>query len=507
MRFRIVARCCALVSGVVSLCMVFPVIWSGLDKSADFTAFTFSIAFGLTASYAFFRLAGSAGDAKAESLGIREAVAVVVLSWITAAAIGALPYYTSDALPRFTDAFFEAMSGFTTTGATVLADVEAVPRGLLFWRAMTHWLGGMGIIVLSLAVLPFLGMSGMELYKAESPGPTPEKMTPRMRQTALWLWGVYVLLTACETALLSCELDFFDALAHSLSTIATGGFSTKNASIAAYNSPYVEWVATVFMFLSGLNFSVHFLVLTNFSRFSKAGFLRVLKETMRKITLDSECGFYTKVVAVSSLTVFVSLLLSPVTRFWSVEQSLRASFFQVVSVVSTTGFVAEHHSVWLPFVRVLLIILMLIGACAGSTGGGIKMVRAAGALRLFRSETVALLHPRAVLVERGDGRLSNGRRSAGAALSSTAAFFVAYILIFFASSLLVSLFDIDIGTVFSLVLSSMSNVGPALGFMPPGSYAPLPWAVKWILGFCMLAGRLELYPAILMFSPETWRRR
>lgn len=502
-----VARCCALISVVVSLCMACPVVWSVIDGSEDFTAFTFSISLGLTVSYAFFRIAGETGDDRPDRLGIREAVAVVALSWITAAAIGALPYYVSDLLPSYTDAFFEAMSGFTTTGATVLSDVEAVPRGLLFWRVMTQWLGGMGIIVLSLAVLPFLGINGMELYKAESPGPTPSKVTPRMRQTALWLWGVYVLLTALATVFLSFEMGFFDALAHALSTIATGGFSTKNASIAAYNSPYVEWVVTVFMFLSGLNFSVHFLFLMGFTRFSEGHLVRVARETWGKIGQDSECKAYVWVVAVSAFALFASLLLSPVTRFWSAEQSFRASFFQVASVVSTTGFIAEHHSVWLPFARVLLIILMFIGACAGSTGGGIKIVRAIGLMRLFRSETVALLHPRSVLVARGGGRLSNGRRSSGAATSSMAAFFVAYLLIFFASSLLVSAFDIDTGTVFSLVLSALSNVGPALGFMPPGdSYAHMPGAVKWILGFCMLAGRLELYPALLLLSPATWRR-
>ncbi|GHS96158.1 Trk system potassium transporter TrkH [Synergistales bacterium] len=506
MRFRIVARCCALVSGVVSLSMLFPAIWSAIDEGADFTAFMFSITLGLTASYAFFRLADSPDAAKGD-IGIREAVAVVTLSWITAAAIGALPYYASGLLSSYTDAFFESMSGFTTTGATVLSDVELAPRGLLFWRAMTHWLGGMGIIVLSLAILPFLGMSGMELYKAEYPGPTPDKMTPRMRVTALWLWGVYVLLTASETAFLSREMGFFDALTHSFSTIATGGFSTKNASLAAFGSPYVEWVVSLFMFLSGLNFSVHFMILLNFKRFSAKLFANSFKETARRIACDEECRFYIKVVSVSAAAVFASLLLSRPTRFWSAAHSLRASVFQVLSIVSTTGFVAETHFIWSPFVRVLLIVLMFVGACAGSTGGGIKMARAIGLIRLFRSETVALLHPRAVLATHARERLSNGRKSSGAALTSIAAFFAAYILIFFTSSLLVSIFDLDIASVFSLVISSISNVGPALGFMPPsGGYAGLPGGVKWILGFCMLSGRLELYPALLLLSPATWRK-
>ena len=244
MRFRLVLRVLSLVSLVVSLCMIFPMIWSAVDRTNDFRAFASSLTCGLTVSYVLFMAGGGRiGSVKRgdyEDLGIREAFAVVGLSWVIASAVGALPYLFAGVLDSYTDAFFETISGFTTTGATVITNVEIAPRGILFWRGLTHWLGGMGIIVLSLAVLPFLGVGGMELYKAEVPGPTPEKLTPRVQQTALLLWEVYLLLTLAETILLMFGgMDFFDALVHSFATVATGGFSTKNASIAYYGSPYI----------------------------------------------------------------------------------------------------------------------------------------------------------------------------------------------------------------------------------------------------------------------------
>jgi trk system potassium uptake protein TrkH len=259
------------------------------------------------------------------------------------------------------------------------------------------------------------------------------------------------------------------------------------------------------MFLSGLNFSLHFLILTGLRRFFDVGPMRALSDMARKIKQDEECAVYIKIVFAAFVAVFVSLCISSVTRSWGVSQTVRASFFQVVSIASTAGFIAEHNAVWPPFAEVLMVILMFTGACAGSTGGGIKVLRAIGVTRLLRAEIAALLHPRAVLLAHRGERTQNGRVLSGAALSSMAVFFVAYILVFFSGSLLVSAFGVDIGTAFSVVISSISNI--AAGFMPPGdNYARLPGGVKWISCFFMLAGRLEFYPALLLLSPATWKR-
>ena len=486
MRLGVVLRVLSLISLIVSLFMIFPLALAVCDGAAGRLAFLASLAVGLLISLGFF-LAGKRGT-DYQQLGIHEAIAVVGFSWVIASAVGALPYLFSGAASTYADAFFETMSGFTTTGATILTDIEGLPRGLLLWRSLTHWIGGMGIIVLSLAILPFLGVGGMELYKAEVPGPTPEKLTPRLHETALLLWEVYLALTVAETLLLTLGgMSLFEAVVHSFATIATGGFSTRNASIAAFHSPYIEWVITAFMFASGVNFSLYFLI---FAR------------RVRAVLGDEELRWYAAIVAASALAIALCLLRR---GFSGVEPALRASFFHVVSLITTTGFVTENYDLWPEFARFLLLILMVVGACAGSTGGGCKVVRFLVLRRQVQAETLRLLHPRATVTAR-----MNGRAIGRDVMDSASAFLVLYLLIMTSATLAVTAFDhpkLDVMSAFSGVVACLSNVGPGLGALGPvENFAWLPAGVKWILSFCMLAGRLELFAVFLLFLPGAWRR-
>jgi trk system potassium uptake protein TrkH len=482
-----VARVLALVSLIVSFSMVFPMIWAVIDRSVTFWAFVASLTCGAAISFALFRASG--GGADYGELGIREAFAVVGLSWVIAAVVGALPYLFGGVVHSFTDAFFETMSGLTTTGSTIIADIEAVPRDLLFWRGMTHWMGGMGIIVLSLAVLPFLGVGGMELYKVEAPGPTPEKLTPRMQQTALLLWGVYVLLTVLETLFLTWGgMDLFDAMTHSFSTVSTGGFSTKNTSIAWYRSAYIEWVVTFFMFASGVNFSLHFLLLTGF---------------WNKVRRDDEFRLYGALTLGSVALIAAILWFS--ASYPDLEHATRAAAFQVTSFMTTTGFVSENYTLWPYFTQFLLLLLAFAGGCAGSTSGGLKVVRVLLLMRSIWSEVRNILHPRAVLHARINDKVVSPR-----AVNAVLAFFTLYIMILVAASLAVTALgnnELDVPTALSGIVASLVNLGPGLGELGAiDNYAWLPAGVKWVFSFCMLAGRLELYAVLLLFFPATWKR-
>jgi trk system potassium uptake protein TrkH len=474
--------------------MAFPMIWAVIDRTDDLQAFALSLACGVGFSFALFRL--GKGSVDYEELGIREALAVVGLSWVMATAVGALPYVFTDVLHTYTDAFFETMSGFTTTGASVMTNIEGAPRSLLFWRGMTQWLGGMGIIVLSLAILPFLGIGGLELYKIEAPGPTPEKLTPRMQQTALLLWGIYVLLTAMETAFLMFgSMSFFDALTHSFTTISTGGFSPRNASIAYYRSPYVEWVVTVFMFLSGINFTLHYLFLTVFSRGNQ--------QNWHKIWRDDEFRFYLYFVFAVTVSATAALVLGGLHA--NLGNAVRAAAFQVASLVTTTGFFSENYALWPSFAQCLILLLLFVGGCAGSTAGGLKMVRILVLVRTVRAEIWNFLHPRAVVRTK-----VNGKVISQVYLNSITAFFILYMWILCVACLAVTAFGngrLDILTAFSGVLTCLGNTGPGLGALGPAeNYAWLPAGVKWVLSFCMLVGRLELYAVLLLFFPATWKR-
>ncbi len=416
----------------------------------------------------------------------KEGFGIVAFGWLGAAALGGLPYYFGGVFPKYVDCFFEAMSGFTTTGASVLTDIEAVPKGLLFWRDFTHWLGGMGIIVLSLAILPALGVGGMQLFKAEVPGPVPEKLKPRMRETAKLLWGVYFLVSALETLLLYLGgMSFYESLCHTFGTVATGGFSPLNKSIGQYHNLYFEVVIMVFMFVAGANFSLHY---------------RALKGDWKCFFRDEEFKFYTGFVLAGIFLVTLCLYLSG--NYKTITSSLRYASFQVISILTTTGYVTADYSWWHPFAKYFLLVLMFIGGCAGSTGGAIKHVRIIVLFKVFKRELYRLIHPEAVISVK-----LNGRSLSQNVVSSVVNFFVIYMIIFVVASLIIAALGEDIVTSIASVAATLGNIGPGLGKVGPAeNYAFHTSLAKWILSFCMAAGRLELYAILLIFLPETYRR-
>ncbi|MDQ7063203.1 MAG: TrkH family potassium uptake protein [candidate division KSB1 bacterium] len=417
-------------------------------------------------------------------LRIKDGFVIVTAGWLLFAAFGALPFYLSGYIPSYTDAFFETMSGFTTTGASILTNIEALPHGLLFWRSFTHWIGGMGIILLSLAILPLLGIGGMQLYKAEVPGPSPDKLSPRIRETAKLLWGVYFLLSAIETLLLwLAGMTFFDAVCHTFGTMATGGFSTKNASIGHYNDPLIDSIIILFMVIAGANFALHYRALR--------GKLDYLK--------DPEFKLYFAIILLAVL--FVGLDVLKITGFdWFL--TLRQSAFQVVSILTTTGYGTADYESWSASSQLLLLILMFLGGCAGSTGGGIKVIRPLVLFKFGQAELKRLVHPQAVLPVRVGKKAIQKE-----IVTNIAGFFLFYIGLFVVGSLIMSAMGLDLITAIGSVAATIGNIGPGLGNVgPTDNYASIPVLGKWFLSFLMLAGRLEIYTVIILFSRSFWQK-
>ncbi len=421
-----------------------------------------------------------------KDLNMREAFCVVGLSWIVFAGFGAIPYMISGVLPHFIDAYFEAMSGFSTTGATVIADVEVLSHGVLFWRSLTHWLGGMGVIVLSLVLLPFLGIGGMQLFRAESPGPSTDKLTPKIAKTAKILWLVYVLFSVLEVfLLLGGGMSLFDALCHTFGTMATGGFSTKNASVAAFDSIYLESVIFFFMLVSGINFALHYRFLTgNFSCYVK----------------NRECLFYLGVLLIGIVLVTLNIYGSV---YPSLGEALRYGAFQVMSILSTTGFCTADFDVWPAFSKLFLLSLMFFGGCSGSTGGGMKHIRVLLLIKYGMRELKAVLFPKAVLsVKVAHETVPRD------VMKNVLGFFVISIFVFFVMSLVMACLGLDLVTAFSSVAATLWNIGPGLAKVgATQNYSHIPYFGKAILSFCMVLGRLEIFTILLLFSPYMWRSK
>ena len=500
MKIWIVLKVLSLITGVITVFMLFPLVLAFYDKGSDINAFLLSVlcsaAIGLILWF-IGRTSSVKGRRDYKTIGIREGVGVVVFSWIIASGVGALPYYFSGVTSLYTDAFFETMSGFTTTGATILTDIEAAPRGILLWRALTHLMGGMGIIVFSLAVMPFLGIGGMELFKAEVPGVTAEKLTPRLHDTAAVLWKIYFMLVFSETLfLIFGGMNLFDAFTHSCSTIATGGFSTKNNSIASFNSAYIEWVITLFMFAAGINFSLYFLLIAGGRR-------STLKIKLKNFLADEELRWYFKIVLFASLAITLALILTG--KFTGFLDTFRHAAFHVVSIITTTGFITHDYNLWPQLARFIFIILMLCGACGGSTGGGCKVARVLLLVRQVRTEAMRMIHPRAAL-----NTQFNKRPVARPIIDSANSFLMLYFMLLVICTLLVTAFNhpqLDVLTSLTGVMTCLSNVGPGLNYLGPvENFAWLPSGVKWIFALCMLAGRLELFAVLLLFLKSTWRR-
>ena len=415
----------------------------------------------------------------------KEGFAVVTFGWVCFSLFGSLPFLFSGTIPSFTNAYFETMSGFTTTGATILDDVEVLPHGILFWRSLTHWIGGMGIIVLSLAILPFLGVGGMQLFRAEVPGPSADRLTPRIAQTAKILWGVYVLLTVLETALLMFGgMNLFESLCHAFGTMATGGYSTRNASIGAYGSGYIEWVIIVFMALAGTNFALHY---------------RAMRGDLKTYFRNKEFLFFLSLIGLATLLVSIDTFSNHFTSF---EQTLRTSLFQVVSILTTTGYGTADYEKWSWASQFVLFMLMFFGGCAGSTGGGMKILRIHLLVRFVFSEITRLLHPHAVVPVRL-GRDVVDRDI----VANVVGFFILFVLLFLGGVLVMSTMGLDMATSFGAVAATLSNIGPGLGNVgPTDNYAHIPLVGKWVLCLLMLMGRLEIYTVIILFSASYWRK-
>lgn len=420
-----------------------------------------------------------------EDISKRDGYLIVTLGWIASSLVGTLPYIIHGSIPSFTDAFFETMSGFTTTGASILKDIEVVPPGLLYWRSMTHWLGGMGIIVLSLAILPILGIGGMQLFQAEVAGPSKDKIHPRVTETAKRLWAIYLILTVAQIIiLLFGNMNLLDAVCHSFGTLATGGFSTKNSSVAFYKSAYIEWVIIIFMFLSGTNFTLHYFA---------------LKGKVFNYFKDDEFRFYGFFVLliVTAIAFYLIIYNSQTT-----ESAFRDSAFSIISILSSTGFVTVNYEGWAKFFPEIFLILLLIGACAGSTSGGVKIIRYELLIKNSLNELKKLIHPKAVIPVR-----HNGKAVSNEIISKIAAFVMLYMIIFIVASVLLSIIGLDLSSSMGAVAACLANIGPGLGSTGPmTNYSEVPVLGKWILSIVMLLGRLELFTILVLFSSTFWKK-
>jgi trk system potassium uptake protein TrkH len=432
-------------------------------------------------------LAGEWGGLHAErKLNRRGGYVIVSMAWVAFSVFGMLPYIISGYIPSVTDAFFETMSGFTTTGASILDNIESLPHGLLFWRSMTQWIGGLGIIFFTIAVLPIFGMGGVQLFAAEATGPTHDKVHPRIGVTAKWIWSIYLGLTLLLTVLLmGGGMDLFDSLNHAMTTTATGGYSTRQASVSAYHSAYIEYMITLFMFLSGINFTLIFSA--------------VFKGHPEKLYHDTEFRWYLGLVLGFSAFIAVTQIAE---EGWGVEESIRAALFQVVSIITTTGFMSSDYTTWAPGLAVIVSIVMCLGACAGSTSGGIKCVRIAIMSRVARNEFKRIVHPNAVLPVRVNGRVVSPTSQA-----TILAFVFIYILLFLSGWIVMAMSGMGFAEAYSVSLSSLGNVGPGLGSCgPSNSWSAIPDVAKWVSALLMLIGRLELFTILLLFTPGFWKK-
>lgn len=480
MNVRIIFRVLGLLLLIEGVAMLLALAVSMIYKEYDQFAFLISSGINilLGGSLLFFTR-----NARRD-IGRHEGYIIVSSVWIVFSLFGSLPYVISGAIPNFTNAFFETISGFTTTGSSILADIESLPHGILFWRSITQWLGGMGIIVLSLAILPVFGIGGMQLFMAEVPGPTPDRISPRIRQTAKTLWGIYLIFTVSETLLLwVAGMEFFDAVCHSFTTMATGGFSTKQASIAHWSSPAVHYIITVFMFLAGTNFTLSYLA---------------MRGKFRRVFSDEEFKYYGLFVLGFTLVIFTGLLMSSNA---GVEPAFRDALFQVVSIITTTGYATADYLLWPPILTVIIFALFFFGGSAGSTGGGIKTMRIVLLLKNSYYELRRMVHPHAVIPVKFNKHSVDSK-----IITNVLAFFMFYFVIFGFSTVIFSLIEPDMESAMGAVATSLGNIGPGLGNVGPAeNFLHIKPVGKWFLSFLMLLGRLELFTVLVLFSPSFWR--
>ncbi|MDR2028016.1 MAG: TrkH family potassium uptake protein [Treponema sp.] len=485
MRGKLILRLLIFLLGLITLTMTIPLMLAvAYGEKEMFPAF--GIPLGGTLILALFRLLLTR---KQRVLFSRtDGLLLVFLAWVLTGILGGLPYYLSGHIPRFADAVFESVSGFTTTGVSVMADVEGLPRSLLLWRGMTHWFGGMGIVILTVALLPLLGagdhLNTSSFFQAESTGPEKDKITPKITETAKILWLLYIGLTLLLIPLLMIGgMDWLDAVIHSFATIASGGFSTRNNSIAGYQSPWIDWVCIVFMFLAGFNFSVLY---------------RLLQGKYQDLLYNSETKAYGGIVLVS--VGIIALAILPETG--SPERALRYASFEAVSIVSSTGFAATDHTLWPPLAQGILFFLMFIGGCSGSTAGGVKVIRHVVLFKQMKNEIRKLLYPKGVFSIRLHKKV--GRKDV---VYGVAGFVFLYLALVFGAALLIGTSGLDLFSSINLSLLALGNIGLGLGKTGPGFvFSGFPAYINWGLCFIMIAGRLELWAALFFFSRDYWRR-
>ena len=475
--FRIV---CVL-TGIVGLTYMIPICAAIYCQEYQVLS---SFIIPMAVSIAVALLALFLGRKNKTSLSTRSGYVVVALSWVTASLFGAIPLYLSGAFPSITDAVFESVSGFTTTGSTVISDVESLPRSINLWRCQTNWLGGMGIVALTVALLPLLGVGGFQLIKNETTGVEKGKLTPKIANTAKILWFLYFGFTIAETVLLKIAgMDFIDALSHSFSTLGTGGFSTRNDSIASYKSPVIDWIVIIFVFLAGVNFNLYYYAICK--KFSE-------------IRKNSEFKVYIAIVLLS--TVIISLLES--SRYGGFFKSIRYSFFQTVSVITTAGFSNDNYAQWTPSSQSIILALFLIGGCSGSTAGGVKIIRWIILGKQLHNEFLKLLHPHGKFMMRIDQKV--GRKDL---VFNVAAFLFTYTCVVLGTTFFTSLFGMDLFTSLTGAMAMAGNVGEAFNQLAPGcSFGFLPSIVKWWYCMVMIAGRLEFFSIVIFFSPSYWKK-
>lgn len=420
---------------------------------------------------------------KKNAMYAREGFVTVALSWIVMSVFGALPFVFSGGIPNFADAFFETVSGFTTTGASVVADVEALPKSLIMWRSLTHWIGGMGVLVFLMAILPLSENGSVYLLKAESPGPSVSKLVPKVKATAKLLYAIYIAFTALQVILMLLGgVSLFDALTLSFGTAGTGGFAIKNSSLADY-SPYIQYVVTIFMILFGVDFSLYYML--------------IFKER-KAFFKSSELRAYLGIIFISVTLIFLNCGY----MFKSTEEAIRNIAFSVGSIITTTGYATADFNRWPEFSKVILVMLMFIGACAGSTGGGVKVSRVMILFKSIAKETRTSAHPNITLKLKMNGRILEHETVRGVNV-----FMASYIIIFAAALLLISLDNFDFTTNFTAIAATLNNIGPGLGMVgPTGNFSAFSAISKVVMSFCMLVGRLEIFPILLLFSPYTWKK-
>lgn len=465
---------------IEAILMVVSLVVSLLTSRTDAIAMLISAAITAAAGFGLSML-----KPKNDNLRAREGFAVCALTWVLVSFFGALPFWFYGSIPSFLDAYFEVVSGFTTTGATILTDVEALPKGLLFWRSFTHWAGGMGVLVLSLALIPKMGARSIHLMRAESPGPSVDKLVPRVGNNAKILYQLYIGLSLLMlVCLMLTGMSLYDALIHTFGAAGTGGFSNYNASVAHFDSAAVDFIIALFMMFFGVNFSMYYFL---------------LKRNWKTLLHNSELKAYLGTILFATIAIAFNIVNRYEGNFFT---ALRYSFFQVSSIMTSTGYATADFNLWAHFSRTLLVILMFIGASAGSTGGGIKVVRIQLLFKVMVREIRHTIHPKSVNTVKMDGRPVGDNVIAG-----VLSFFCAYMLILMIATLIVSLDGYSFETTFTAVVATLSNIGPGLGMVgPTGNFAHFSDLSKAVLTLCMLIGRLEIFPMLMLFAPSAWRR-